>query len=72
MSQFFAHVWNRLPSELQDRLRAQPDATLTGVDLDSLQRAGIPTVHMEGMEVESDLAEPTLSPAFQSWIRSHD
>lgn len=71
MSHFFDRVWNRLPETLQDKLRAHPDASLSEGDMEALERAGIPTIHMEGMELESDLEEPSLSTEFQDWIRSH-
>lgn len=71
MSHFFDHIWNRLPASLQQKLRCDPNATLTASDLEDLERAGVPTVHMEGLELESDLEEPTVSPEFQEWIRNH-
>lgn len=68
MSHIYNHIWKRLPEPLKEKLVDDPDAELTSADLMHLERAGIPTISLEGMELEKGVDVPHLSGPFRDWV----
>lgn len=68
MSDLYQRIWNHLPTDLQQRLLADPDSELTRHDMRALEHAGIPVVQTYGMQLEPGLEKLHLSGPFRDWV----